>query len=219
MKSPPIWLVLVSAAAVVLPSMANAVPTFAKFKVTFSASQTSTVAYSQCGATGTTARATVSSTAPITATLRGTVLTITPNLNPNSSGVFAPQPLRMTATITKVDCPGQSVAATCGPTTGTIKPGLKELTVGAGQLNVRYQSGFQFFPSDTGSCGSGIFEMGASYPDPTGGTTPFDPSDLLKKTETAVTGRWTHDWTSPGGSNSAVEHTVVKFAVRFVRLP
>jgi hypothetical protein len=61
--------------------------------------------------------------------------------------------------------------------------------------------------------------MGSTYPDATTGTALLNPRDLLKKKTTDVTGTWTHDATFTGHGHDSAEHTVVKFTVRFVRLP
>ena len=204
-------------------STATAAPTRpAKFAVTFSATQTSTFTYDRCAPMGLTLNAALSSVGPITATLTGTTLAFTPNLSDNRRRPNF-QPLRVTASVSSEYCPNLSNATTCGPTTGMIKPGLKELDAAAGKLTVRYQSGYRFFPGSD-ACSSGMIEMGVTYPDTGPGMAPLNPGNLLKQNVTEVIGTWTHDQTfsPPAGvarDTTGVEHTVVKFTVRFVRLP
>jgi hypothetical protein len=193
-------------------SFASAAPTPAKFAVTFSATQVSTFRYDECAPNGLTMNAAVNSVEPITAMLTGTTLTFTPNTSYNA------QHLQMTATMVSAACPNLQTAKTCGPTTGFIRPGLRELKLSAGTLTARYQSGFQFFPG-TDPCESGIIEMGSAYPDTTTGSTRFNPADLLKRKTTDVAGTWTHDMAFTGNGHDGAEHTVVNFTVRFVRLP
>jgi hypothetical protein len=202
---------LAVAGATALASMASAAPRPVKFAVTFSATHTSTFRYDECAPNGLTMNATITSVQPITATLTGGRLTFAPDLAMHN------QPLQMTANMSQTACPNLATARTCGPTTGLIKPGFKELSASSGKLVARYQSSVKFF-SDADSCSSGIIEMGVlSGSDP--GKALLNPADLLRKKTTNVTGTWVHDMTFTGHGHDAAEHTVVAFTVRFERLP
>jgi hypothetical protein len=104
--------------------------------------------------------------------------------------------------------PNASPTKTCGPVTVLIDPGLAYFGVAAGELELRYGSIKQLFPG-TDSCSSGLMNLSPPW------TVPLNPSDLLKKNVTDVTGTLTRN----DPLSSAQELTVVNFTVRFTRLP
>jgi hypothetical protein len=204
--------VIAGNAAAVAAGGAAAAPSPARFAVTFSATQTSTFGYDECAPNVLTMNAELTSLQPITATVTHATLTFVPDL------AMHRQQLQTTATMTQAACPGLATAKSCGPTTGMIKPGLRELTWSAGKLTARYQSGSPFF-AGADSCSSGIIEMGSAYPDTSAGTALLNPSTLLKKKVTEISGSWQHTQAFTGHGHDGAEHTVVAFTVRFVRLP
>jgi len=191
-----------------MASTARAAPTPAKFAVTFSATQTSTISESQCTPQlWLTLNAALSSVGPITATLKGSgALTFTPTIY---------KPLRATVSVSMAACLGSAsplAPRTCGPATVMLRPGLEPIEAAAGLLQLRYGTLYQIFP-DSDSCSSGLMNL------PSRMTAPLNPSSLLQHHVTTVAGTWTDSHSTSVSAGSVQDQTVVKFTVQFVRLP
>jgi hypothetical protein len=200
------------AVAVAAATAAGGAPALPKFAVTVSFTQTSTVANSWCPPPpfSLTLNAQLGSAVPITATLKGTKLTFSPDYYP------ATHPLQGTVSVTMPPCVGpnsSTPARTCGPATVTIHPGLHILDASQGRLSIQYGSTSKIFP-DADSCSSGLIGPGATM------STPFTPTGLLRRRVTTVSGTY-HGVENYGPTSLGTTQDVtdVSYSVQFTRLP
>ena len=174
------------------------------YRVTVTATQTSTLScYSSAQTSGTVA-ASIVSTAPITAVVRGASVRFSP-----SSEI----PLRVTATIDFAACgpPAVTPARSCGTVTAAMHPG-GFLQFEHGELRFSYDSNTRLFPAPD-SCSSGILELGA--------TAALDAVTLARSKRFTVRGSVVKDEEFGAGTTAGIQlvHREMQFVARFARLP
>jgi hypothetical protein len=153
--------------------------------------------------------ATLGLVGPMSATLTVAGLKFAPN------PYAATQPLQGTVGVTMTSCPSnvsQHPARTCGPTAATIRPGLHELQAKQGTLVLMFGSTQRIFPDPDG-CSTGLIGPPVSM------TKRFDPTDLLRRRVTTVSGTFRWQSTTSATEGTSQEHTEVDYTVRFTRLP